>query len=161
MKKAGSLILGLIVFAFVFTSCNENRVYEKHKDLSPNIEWKKDKVVSFEITIEDNTKPYNLSIAFRHAMGFQFKNLTLNVTEVSPSGVETVKAYSLEVVGDDKEYKGDGAGDIWDLEVEVEPGKMFKEKGVYKYTIEHTMPQDPLNFAMEIGMILDNVVYQE
>jgi hypothetical protein len=39
----------------------------------------------------------------------------------------------------------------------ISANKIFKEKGAYNYKIEHLMPNDPIEFAIEIGVILDQV----
>ena len=39
----------------------------------------------------------------------------------------------------------------------VEPNKTYAEQGTYTYIIEHIMPTDPLHYAMEIGVIIDEI----
>jgi len=53
--------------------------------------------------------------------------------------------------------KGDGSLGIIDTEHAISANKMFKETGIYNYEIEHMMPNDPNEFAVEIGVILDKV----
>jgi len=79
----------------------------------------------------------------------------VKVTETSPSGKEIVKEYELKVRESNGDYIGEAGYDIWDSEHLVEPNKKYKETGTYTYVIEQNTPVDPLNFAMEIGVILD------
>lgn len=142
----------------LITGCQpEGRVYVEHKELSPNLEWLKKDVREFEVPIENADQPYNLSLAFRYANGYQFRVAKLEVTEISPGGKETVKEYELKVRDENGDYIGEAGYDIWDSEHLVEENKQYSETGTYTYRIEHTMPQDPLNFAMEIGLVLDEV----
>ena len=83
--------------------------------------------------------------------------LMVKVTEVSPSGVETVNEYDLVVANNKGEYIGEAGFDIWDSEHLVEANKKYEETGEYTYIIEQNTPVDPLNYAMEIGIILDEV----
>jgi len=152
MKK----ILSYFTISLFLVACQpEGRVYVEHEKLSPDVEWLKKDSQSFEIPIDDTDQEYKMSLSFRYANGYQFRVLKVKVTETSPSGEENTKEYTLKVRDGNGEYIGDPGYDIWDSEHVVEPSKKYSEKGTYSYTIEHVMPQDPLNFAMEIGMILD------
>ena len=147
------VMAGLLAF---LSGCHpEGRVYVQHKKLSPNIEWLKKDVREFQVPIENTDHKYNLSVSFRYANGYQFQVARVQVTEVSPSGKEQVNAYELKVRDENGDYIGEPGFDIWDSEHLVEKNKQFPEAGTYTYRIEHNMPQDPLNFAMEIGVILD------
>ena len=55
------------------------------------------------------------------------------------------------------DYIGEAGYDIWDSEHLVDPNKHYEEVGDYTYVIEQNTPVDPLNYAMEIGVILDKV----
>lgn len=135
----------------------EGRVYAEHKELSPNIEWQKEDVREFQVPIENTDQPYNLSLSFRFANGYQFEVVNVEVTEISPGGEETVKDFELKIRNENGEYIGEAGYDIWDSEHLIEKNKQYSEPGTYTYRIAHKMPQDPLNFAMEIGVVLDEV----
>lgn len=146
----------LLVIAISFIACQpEGRVYMEHKELSPDLEWLKKDTREFKVPIENTETPYNLSLSFRYATGYQFDVAKVKVTEISPSGLETAKEYELKVKNDKGGYIGEPGLDIWDSEHLIEENKKYEEKGTYTYVIEHVMPQNPLNFAMEIGVILD------
>ncbi|PKP47186.1 MAG: hypothetical protein CVT95_05955 [Bacteroidetes bacterium HGW-Bacteroidetes-12] len=81
----------------------------------------------------------------------------LKITETSPSGKESVNEYELKIRDEKGNYLGDPGYDIIDSEHLVEPNKKYEETGTYTYVIEHIMPNDPLNFAMEVGIIVDKV----
>ena len=133
----------------------KNRVYTEHQELSPDIEWLKKDVREFKVPIEDNSIAYNMSLSFRYANGYQYKTANVKVTETSPSGKETVKEYELKVRENNGDYIGEAGYDIWDSEHLIEPNKKYEETGIYTYSIEQNTPVDPLNYAMEIGVILD------
>ncbi len=148
----------LLIAGILITGCRpEGRVYVEHKELSPNIEWQKEDVREFEVPIENTDQRYNLSLSFRYANGYQFEVAIVEVTEISPDGEETVKDYELKIREENGEYLGEAGYDIWDSEHLVEENKQYSELGTYTYRIAHKMPQDPLNFAMEIGVVLDEV----
>lgn len=147
-----------LIFTLFFASCTpEGRLFEQHQELSPNVEWLQKDARTFEVPVADNSVPYNVSISFRYANGYQWQVAKIKVTETSPSGKETVSNVELKVREDNGDYVGEAGFDIWDSEHLVMPGKQFEETGTYTYKLEHDMPADPLNFAMEIGMVLDQV----
>lgn len=154
MKK----LLTVIAVTISLVACQpEGRIYNEHQELSPEVEWLKKDVKTFNVPIVATNQVYNLSLSFRYANGYQYQTANMKVTEISPSGKETVKEYELKVREETGEYIGEAGYDIWDSEHLVEPNKKFEETGSYTYKIEHIMPNDPMNFAMEIGVILDKV----
>lgn len=152
MKKlAIILFLGLTIL-----SCqSENRVYNEHKELSPQLEWLKKDVRTFVVPVDNTDASYDLGLSFRYAEGFPFKTMKVNVLEIAPSGKESVKEYELKVVDENGEHIGEVSLDIWDSEHVIEANKKYTEKGKYTYKIEHAMPVDPVGATMEIGVILD------
>ena len=154
MKK----LLAVIAISVSLMACEpDGRVYVDHQELSPELEWLKKDVRTFKVPVEDNAVAYNLSLSFRYITGYQYQTAQVKVTETSPSGVETVSKYDLKVRDANGDYLGEAGLDIWDSEHLVESNKKYAEKGTYTYVIEQNTPVDPLNFAMEIGVVLDKV----
>lgn len=154
MKK----ILITFLMTTVLMACEqEGRVFSEHKELSPELEWLKQDVREFKVPVTDNNLLYNLSLSFRYASGYQYETVNVKVIETSPSGKEEVYKYELKVREANGDYIGEPGLDIWDSEHLVAPNKKYSETGTYTYVIEQNTPKDPLNFAMEIGMILDQV----
>lgn len=153
-----TFFLSVLMLVTLLTGCQpEGRIYAEHKKLSPDVEWLKEDKREFNVPVEDASTLYNLSLSFRYATGYQFQVVRVKVTETSPGGEESVNEYELKVRDENGEYIGDPGLDIWDSEHLVETDKKFEETGTYTYVIEHTMPVDPLNYAMEVGLILDKV----
>ena len=152
MKK----LLTVLAIATSLLACqSEDRVFVEHQELSPEVEWLKKDVRTFKVPVDDNNQAYNMSLSFRYANGYQYQTANVKVTETSPSGKEVVKEFDLKVREANGDYIGEPGFDIWDSEHLVEANKKYEETGTYTYVIEQNTPVDPLNFAMEIGMILD------
>tara|TARA_R110001592_G_scaffold195524_2_gene443200 strand:+ start:1208 stop:1669 length:462 start_codon:yes stop_codon:yes gene_type:complete len=152
MKK----LLSIIAIGTLLVACQpEGRIYNEHQELSPEVEWLKKDVKTFKVPIEDNSVAYKMSLSFRFATGYQYQTANVKVTEISPSGKETIKEYELKVREANGDYIGNPGFDIWDSEHLVEANKKFEETGTYTYKLEQNTPVDPLNFAMEIGIILN------
>jgi len=152
MKKQ----ITVLVIAISLIACqSEGRIYIEHQELSPEVEWLKKDVRTFKVPVSDNSQGYNMSLSFRYASGYQYQTANVKVTETSPSGKESVKDYALKVREANGDYIGEPGYDIWDSEHLVEANKQYEETGTYTYVIEQNTPVDPLNFAMEIGVVLD------
>jgi len=146
----------LIFIILTLASCTrEGRIFNENQELSPDIEWLLADSREFVVNIEDISISYDLSLSFRYAEGYLFDVLRVKVSETSPSGIETIKSYDLKVREADGSYIGEAGFDIWDSEHLIESNKKYVEKGEYKYVITHDMPVNPVNYAMEIGLILD------
>ena len=150
----------IFLITILLSGCNpKGRIYSKHKELSKDLEWLKKDVIKFNAPIDDNSLSYNLSLSFRYAYGYQFNIMKVSVTEISPSGKQITNNYDLIIKAENGDYIGDPGYDIWDSEHLIVENKHYDEVGVYKYIIEHNMPNDPVNFAMEIGLIIDEVPF--
>ncbi len=149
------LLIILVIAIGLFACQPEGQIYVEHQELSPGLEWLKKDTREFKVPIEDNSISYNMSLSFRYVTGFQYDFVKVKVIETSPSGNEIVKEYDLKVREDNGDYIGEAGYDIWDSNHLIEPNKKYKESGLYTYVIEHNMPNDPLDFSMEIGVILE------
>ena len=149
------LVTAFILVLSIYGCQVEGRIYSEHQELSPDLEWLSEDTREFKVPIRDKSKLYNLSLSFRYVEGYQYQIAKVKVTETSPSGIERIAEYDLQVRNDNGDYIGDPALDIWDSDHLIEINKEYVEEGVYVYKIAHIMPNDPLYFAMEIGVVLD------
>jgi gliding motility-associated lipoprotein GldH len=147
----------LIIALGIFACQSEGRIYEEHRELSPELQWLRKDAREFKVPVNDKSIAYNLSLSFRYLEGYEHKAVKVKVTEISPSGIETEKEYDLKVREENGDYIGEVAYEIWDSEHLVESNKKYRETGIYTYVIEHNMPKDPLHSVMEIGVILEKV----
>ena len=153
MKRFNAICASLLIISIL--SCNPNVIYrEYNKDFS-TLQWEKGKKLEFTPEIKDISQSYKFTLAFRHVNGFQFKDMSVRITETTPSGKTSSKDYTIHVMKNDHEYLSDCTGDICDLESVIESDKKYNEAGKYLYIIEQTMPVDPLPNVMEFGIILE------
>ena len=156
LLKFISLFL-IVIFAM---SCNENRVYEKHRKNFTDYEWESSKVLEYSPEISELDQEYQIFVAFRHLYGFQIETIGVNVEITTPSGETSNKDYAIPIFENHLVYFGECMGSYCDLEVLVEDNYTFDEAGEYTFKIKHLMDQDPLLNVMEVGLIIDKVVEQ-
>lgn len=156
--KTIKLLSALLAVLFLVTSCNQNRVFEKHRKNFTDYRWESTNVCEYTPVIEDADAKYDITFALRHIYGFQHKSLNINIEMTSPSGETKSNDYNIQVVGDKREYLSDCAGDYCDLETLIEEDFKFEETGTYTFKITHLMEDDPVQAVMEVGLIIDKVV---
>ena len=154
MKNIVAIVLTLICMIGCYP---EGRDYAEYKELSPMEEWLRKDIIEFKVPIEKENQEYNMSLAYRRLVGHNHDVVKVKVTEISPSGIKESIEHDLNMLDESGYKKGDGSLGIIDTEHLIVPNKRFKEKGTYTYKIEHMMPNDPIVFAVEIGVILDQV----
>ncbi|MFT4660313.1 MAG: gliding motility-associated lipoprotein GldH [Patiriisocius sp.] len=151
-------IVGVFSLTMLLSCQPEGRVYNEFKVLSPNLEWLKKDVRVFSIPVSQSEIGYNLSLSFRHSDAYMRNNLKVKITETSPSGVEKVLNHTVKLKDESGKFVGEPGFDIWDVEDVIESNYQYLEIGTYEYKIEHQMIEDQLHYAMDIGLILDEVI---
>lgn len=150
MKK--TIFLCAIIVALL-TSCSKNKVFEKYIRIE-NYKWKRDKLVTFDVDIKDVKTNYDVTLALRHTTYYAFANIRVNVTITYPGGDIRTKDYNIFVRNTDGSFKGDGAGDLWDITYPVFTDITFSETGIYKFEVQNVMPLTELPDIMDVGLIV-------
>ncbi len=146
MRK--TVLLSLITLLFL-SSCTD--VYRDFQSISGMRWFQKDKK-NFDVKIKENGN-YDLIFSMRYPTGFQYKNVDIKISRVSPDGKTIFKEFKIKVRDENGYYIGSAAGDLWDLEQIFSKGEKL-ENGNYKYTIEHISKIEPLMNVMDIGLII-------
>lgn len=143
MKK----IVLIFICSIFLLSCNT--VFKKHEKIDQSI-WKPGITKTFEFTIDKPGKEYRLFISVRHAGIYPFKDLPVIIKLAGPNGIINERKIDFELA-DEKGFKGDPAGDIWDIDILYKKGKIFPTKGKYKVEVSNRA-KTPLPGVMEIGI---------
>ncbi len=151
MKKR---IAFFLLTTIVFFSCGKKNIFEKHETIE-NSTWNKNKVITFDVPINNIGKKYNIYIAVRHSEVYPFDNLYVGVDIYTPSGDKRSKDYYLELRNEDRSFKGDVLGDIWDVKVLIMKNASFTKEGVHKFEISNLMQYPNIPDVMEIGLIVE------
>ncbi len=147
-------IFGLLLF---LASCGTNDVFEKNVTI-PNHEWSSSfkPVISFEIT--DTASLYNIYAVIRHTDAYRYNNLYMNVYFQVPGDTLRKERLDLRLATDDKGWLGTGMDDIFEQRILItrEPQRLTKA-GVYNFTLENIMREDPLQNVMNVGIRVEKV----
>lgn len=142
-----------LITIFLFSSCNPNKVFEEHQELSANLIWPKNESKTFQVEIEQESD-YQISIALRHVTGFPFKKVSFTLLHSSNEQPQSNTIYTISIADENNEYLGEPALDIWDRSEVIEKN-IHLTKGEHIFEISHNMPIDTLTHVMEVGIIVE------
>lgn len=150
-------IFFLALLAFSFFACRQLDVYEKNA-MIPGFKWDYAFKPNFQFAIKDTTCEYNVFLVIRHTDAYPYNNIWLNVG-IQPPGESKNTFRSEFTLGDDKKgWEGTGMNDIWELRKPISKGPIrFKKPGVYNFTLEQIMRQNPLPSVMSAGIRVERV----
>jgi gliding motility-associated lipoprotein GldH len=150
MKKT---IFLLAMLSTLLSACSKNKVYEKYIKID-NYKWKRDKLITFDVDIKNTNSNYDVILALRHTTYYAFANIKVNVTITFPSGEMRTRDYNIFLRDADGSFKGDGAGDLWDITYPVFDDITFPDVGNYKFEVQNVMPIVELPDIMDVGLIV-------
>ena len=136
----------IVIFVLVFSSCNNNSVFNDYKTFE-NQTWNADSNVVFGYSVSDTTSQNQIVIKVRHTTDYEFQNLFLFF--------KTKKTDTLELLLANKEGKwlGRGVGDVREVEFVYKKDKVFAEKGDFTFEIEQAMRYGKLEKIQRLSNI--------
>ena len=145
--------MAVLGMASLLTACDPSRVFEQNIDF-PNYSWDVQQKPAFTFAIQDTTASYDVFFNVRYASAYGFYNLYMKHTLVGPVGPAGPALLHQMLLMDPKtgEPKGNGTGDIYDLQVLALPNRHFAKAGSYTLTLEQYMRQDQLPGLMAVGV---------
>lgn len=148
------LYTGLCLLFFCFSSCNTIDLYERVVSI-PDFEWKGSYKPQFNFQIKDTTVPYQIYIVLRHNAQYNWNNIWMNLYSEAPGDSIKKIQYELPLANKEK-WLGTAMGDLYEHRVLITPKPVyFSRAGTYKYTIEHTMREDPLQHVLNVGLRIE------
>jgi len=151
--RVGSDFFKLAIYiAAIFgtVSCSHREVFFEYHSF-PNVEWNREDPVVFNVQIEDNSQPYDVSLEIRNSNSYPFSNIWLFVDYKAPNGqsrADTIGADLANVYG---KWYGKGLS-LYNLSIPYENSILFPDKGTYIYSIRQGMRESPLKGISDIGL---------
>jgi gliding motility-associated lipoprotein GldH len=144
----------LYLFFIVLISCNPRvGVFEKNVAI-PGHEWSSRFKPEIHFEVSDTSSLYNIYVVVRHTDAYRFNNLWINIyTQAPGDSVANRQSLDLRLANDEKGWLGSGMDDIFEQRILVtrQPVALAKA-GVYRFTLENIMREDPLEGIMNAGI---------
>jgi len=146
LQKSFALLILLTLL-----SCNNNAVtIQFDKDFKDN-RWPQSDLKTYEFTITDATKNYDLIFDFSHVDGYQFPTVPIKIEIENPDKTVTLKNFALEIKDPTGKQTGQCDGDYCDISYPVFTNTNLKA-GVYKVKISNSFPTGYLPNIIGIGI---------
>ncbi len=138
----------------VTSSCTSIDLYEKSVAI-PGHAWKSSYKPSFTFTIKDTSSPYQLFLVLRHNDKYNYNNIYINLGIQLPGSdsVRTIRK-DLTLATNEQGWLGTGMDDIYEHRIKFGEPELFRA-GVYTFTIQQIMREDPLGNVLNVGLRLE------
>ena len=145
------LILPL-AFLFLLTGCENKTVFKKYNKLE-NMTWRRFNNLDFEVPVEKG-KSYDFYFSLRHHTDYPYNFIDANVTFYTPNGERRSREHHYILINTDFEWKADGMGELWDIDLPIRKNMTFKKSGICKVNFENKMPKMITPGIIEVGLVV-------
>lgn len=128
-------LLPLLFLTIATSSCNEKKIYDELDKNFPENRWQKEDAKTFEFTIDEEARNYDVNVHFAYFSEFQVNPVPMTVNITYPDKSQESK--QINIVVRDKEGKetGECGGDFCDIREALVKNEALK-KGIYKVSIK-------------------------
>jgi gliding motility-associated lipoprotein GldH len=151
-RKATGLRLWLAM-SFLLAACTHT-FKEYKKDVFPGYRWNPDQQVSFQLTVADTSIPYSIAVGVRHVYGLPYEALPLIIDVIGPDQQTRRLEHTLILRKANGDPVASCAGDLCDLELQLEDQFRFEHPGDYRINLSLNQTEPMLGF-LEVGIIVN------
>jgi gliding motility-associated lipoprotein GldH len=155
MLKSYKLIV-IFLFVLLYISCEPIQLYEQNTTY-PSHNWSSKEVNQYQFKITDTSALYKIYFVIRHHNAYHYKNIWLQINTQSPSDTVVQQTLNLQLADDQKGWLGVGMDDIYDQRIPVNATPTKLKMGIYHFSIQHTMREDPLLGVLATGLRVEKV----
>jgi gliding motility-associated lipoprotein GldH len=148
-------LLGSFLLFLILGACDYSAVYKDYVDIDNGV-WHVDSVPTFEFTIVDPTKEYQVDYNIRYTVEYPFRNLYITYSledstgNVLQSDLQEINLFESKT----GEPLGKGLGDIFNIEVRgISPLKV-DAAGEYTIKLRQFMRRETLDAIMSVGIVV-------
>lgn len=134
-------------------SCDRYKVYD-HVIKIPRSGWNADQPVTFDLTVSDTAKKYDLLIHFRNSKSYEFNNVWFFIETVAPNGNMLRDTFEIRLADNSGRWMGKGIGDVNQMHVPYKSNFTFQGRGIYHVKIQQAMREETLENVLDIGLRL-------
>lgn len=141
-----------IIAAVILLGCDSNVVYRGYT-VFDNVSWNKLEILSFDFPVKKN-EGLDFYFALRHHTNFPYSFIKVNVTFYTPDGEIRSRDYNFRLTNRESKWKGDGMGELWDIELPIRKDMNFNKTGICKVSFENKMTKAETPGIIEVGLIV-------
>lgn len=145
------LLPGLL---FIAVSCDRNKFYDESLSLE-NDKWPVDKVMTFEVNVEDTIQTYRFLLNVRNNTSYKYNNIIFFLTTEFPGGGMSRDTIECLLAAKNGEWLGKGSGQYRDNRIPIRSNIRFPRQGTYKLSLQQAMREESLAGISEAGIRLE------
>lgn len=153
MSAIKHFLFGLLTVLIICASCTDAAFYEENKSIE-NRSWSYDNTQEFAVKIDDSTAKYDVFINLRHAAGYDFANIYLLLHQQGAGLLDTAYRHEIALAARDGRWLGRSAGTLYEVQTLAYTDFVFPDTGIYRFTLEQNMRQNPLAQIADVGIKL-------
>jgi gliding motility-associated lipoprotein GldH len=140
----------------VLSSCTTVDIYEK-TDAIPGHKWRSNFKPTFSFEIKDTSIPYNIFFVIRHTEKYNYNNIYINLISKQPASDSIIKQQLDIPLANNEGWLATGMDDIYEHRYPLSStqGAYFRKPGIYTFSIEQIMREDPLEHVMNVGIRIE------
>lgn len=156
MSSRLSWFCSCIAFIVLLAACQTKQLYEQNT-IYPAHKWASKQVNEYQFSIVDTAVAYKVYFVIRHHNAYHYKNIWLQLNTTAPNDSVTKQSLNLNLADDEKGWLGTGMDDIYDQRIPISTDPVHFKKGLYKFSLQHTMREDPLENILSTGIRVEKV----
>ncbi len=145
------IYLLVVVVAVFISGCDQKRVFESYQSVKEDV-WYINQKPAFYLDITDTTSEHTIYFNIRHTGTYKYSNLFVLFTVQGPKAKAETQRLEFKLAEADGKWLGSGLGDIYSNQIKVMENVRFPRKGVYSFSIEQNMRDNPLVGVEDIGV---------
>ena len=154
MIKNSLLSLGIVFIIALFSSCDNNRFFEKNKELV-NETWNYKNKLVFDVDVKDTLSSYHFFLNLRNRKSYPYSNFYFFFHSVSPNGHAIKDTIHCVLANPAGKWLGSGAGNIIDNRILFKNNVRFAKSGKYHFEVEQAMREEDLPFILDAGLRIE------
>ncbi len=140
----------------LFTSCQTKQLYEQATTYADH-KWASRQPNEYQFAISDSAAAYKVYFVIRHHNAYHYKNIWIQLNTIAPNDSVTKQSVNLNLADDEKGWLGTGMDDIYDQRIPISSDTVHFKKGLYKFVLQHTMREDPLENVLSTGIRVEKI----
>ena len=150
MRKVYFKLFIFISMLFGIVSCSHKEIFFDYHSFA-DAEWDRDIPAVFNVKIEDNSQPYDVSIELRNDDNYPFSNIWLFIDCKIPDGTGRTDTVGVDLADVSGKWYGKGLS-LYNLSIPYETSVLFPDTGTYIYSIRQGMRENLLKGISDIGL---------
>jgi gliding motility-associated lipoprotein GldH len=148
------LPLLLFFLPLLFSSCDDNGLYDQNRDIKDGV-WDIKQHLVFDFDVPDSVTKYNFYFNVRNTDEYPYSNIYVFFKTTFPNGKTGVDTVEFPLADENGRWYGKGQGDVHDCRLVFRQNVRFPLAGKYHMEIEQAMRMEQLPGVLNAGIRIE------